>query len=441
MNIATQGGKIIVKDGKLAEGCDCCGGVCVCDATAVTVSVTSGNFLRHLLLQNSFGAESKVSLGYIAEPSSGVHILRKDTVAPEAGISPSKWVSNNVPSPGSGRITAVVYRPSGTSAVRVTVGIPVFYWRSVGDSFKSLDEMIAESNGGTVLQQGFGTLVVELVCDSHTGTTRVLSYAPGVTGGGWSPDGSEIPFTACDFTSVNAVLGGSVWWEGAALRKGQERLISQGMNIVSDTRTGNNIVTLNAVELTCCEDEAEGACCEGTTCSVKPACQCQGAGQVFKGVGTVCTPNPCDTTCKPCENNTQPSKNTVTAIVDNVTANQNSPFTAEQLKSFFEGTYVLDKTDVGAANLVFYTFGGWPVQVGSRYADMVYDCRTGGNAFIGDPTTCTVIYKSGSLVLTLFCYASQGTALGNVCSGSQQRVVGLISYGNQAIGEGRMTVS
>jgi hypothetical protein len=37
-----------------------------------------------------------------------------------------------------------------------------------------------------------------------------------------------------------------------------------------------------------------GACCEGTTCTVKPACQCQGAGKVFKGVGTTCTPNPCN---------------------------------------------------------------------------------------------------------------------------------------------------
>lgn len=32
----------------------------------------------------------------------------------------------------------------------------------------------------------------------------------------------------------------------------------------------------------------EGACCEGATCSVKPQCQCQGAGKTFKGVGTTC---------------------------------------------------------------------------------------------------------------------------------------------------------
>jgi hypothetical protein len=38
---------------------------------------------------------------------------------------------------------------------------------------------------------------------------------------------------------------------------------------------------------------AGGACCEGTTCSVKPQCQCQGTGKTFKGVGTTCSPNPC----------------------------------------------------------------------------------------------------------------------------------------------------
>jgi len=42
----------------------------------------------------------------------------------------------------------------------------------------------------------------------------------------------------------------------------------------------------------------EGACCEGTTCSIKPACQCQGTGKVFKGVGTVCSPNPCLCCCQ-----------------------------------------------------------------------------------------------------------------------------------------------
>lgn len=46
-------------------------------------------------------------------------------------------------------------------------------------------------------------------------------------------------------------------------------------------------------ESACLEACKEGACCEGTTCTVKPACQCGGTGKTFKGVGTVCSPNPC----------------------------------------------------------------------------------------------------------------------------------------------------
>lgn len=56
------------------------------------------------------------------------------------------------------------------------------------------------------------------------------------------------------------------------------------------TTTGRTPYSTEAECLNACK---EGACCEGTVCTVKPQCQCQGAGKVFKGVGTVCTPNPC----------------------------------------------------------------------------------------------------------------------------------------------------
>ena len=46
-------------------------------------------------------------------------------------------------------------------------------------------------------------------------------------------------------------------------------------------------------EAECNQACKEGACCEGTTCTVKPQCQCQGTGKTFQGVGTVCSPNPC----------------------------------------------------------------------------------------------------------------------------------------------------
>lgn len=46
-------------------------------------------------------------------------------------------------------------------------------------------------------------------------------------------------------------------------------------------------------EAECLQACKEGACCDGTTCTVKPQCQCQGTEKTFKGVGTTCSPNPC----------------------------------------------------------------------------------------------------------------------------------------------------
>jgi hypothetical protein len=65
----------------------------------------------------------------------------------------------------------------------------------------------------------------------------------------------------------------------------------QSANLPSGASTTGR--TSYATEADCNQACQEGACCEGTGCSVKPACQCQGAGKVFRGVGTVCTPNPC----------------------------------------------------------------------------------------------------------------------------------------------------
>jgi len=52
------------------------------------------------------------------------------------------------------------------------------------------------------------------------------------------------------------------------------------------TTTGR---TSYKTEAECNQACREGACCQGTTCSVMPQCQCQGTGKTFKGVGTKCT--------------------------------------------------------------------------------------------------------------------------------------------------------
>lgn len=60
----------------------------------------------------------------------------------------------------------------------------------------------------------------------------------------------------------------------------------QSTNLPSGvTTTGRTSYTTEADCLNACR---EGACFEGTSCSVKPQCQCQGTGKTFKGVGTTC---------------------------------------------------------------------------------------------------------------------------------------------------------
>jgi hypothetical protein len=53
-------------------------------------------------------------------------------------------------------------------------------------------------------------------------------------------------------------------------------------------------------EADCLKACVEGACCQGTTCTVRRKCECQGTGQTFNGEGTTCSPNPCGTSCKKC---------------------------------------------------------------------------------------------------------------------------------------------
>lgn len=66
-------------------------------------------------------------------------------------------------------------------------------------------------------------------------------------------------------------------------------LVSSGV-----TRTPNSGAFSTLAD--CLNACKEGACCDGATCSIKPRCQCQGAGQTFKGIGVSCT----DSMCLPC---------------------------------------------------------------------------------------------------------------------------------------------
>jgi hypothetical protein len=46
----------------------------------------------------------------------------------------------------------------------------------------------------------------------------------------------------------------------------------------------------HATEEDCLNACKEGACCNGTTCAIRPKCECDAFGYTFKGFGTKCSP-------------------------------------------------------------------------------------------------------------------------------------------------------
>ena len=111
----------------------------------------------------------------------------------------------------------------------------------------------------------------------------------------------------------------------------------------------------------------DGACCNGTTCTVKPQCQCDAAaGEVFKGVGTVCEEGRCDPCFRFCQpSNTTPPE-TIYFTISNYTATW--PFLAI---GSLNGTYALSR-DLGSADCQSYGTSLYPT-----------DCQD-----VGQPAYC-----------------------------------------------------
>jgi len=143
----------------------------------------------------------------------------------------------------------------------------------------------------------------------------------------------------------------------------------------SVTTTGR---TSYRTEAECNQACKEGACCEGTTCTVKPQCQCQGAGQVFKGVGTTCTSGLCE--CK-CEGS--PSVIAPSHIYATLTGG--SPW---------DGTYVLDRMGNASTSVIdCYTSAGfnwntWNSE-GSFFRGRLGSCCTAYYTFFYGSDGCT----------------------------------------------------
>lgn len=97
-----------------------------------------------------------------------------------------------------------------------------------------------------------------------------------------------------------------------------------------------------ATEADCLNACKEGACCQGTTCSVKPQCQCQGANQNFRGVGTVCTATTC-TGCLACVGKEIPATVSLSITIDASTIPSQHAHLTAQIRAAVDGTWTLSK--------------------------------------------------------------------------------------------------
>lgn len=133
----------------------------------------------------------------------------------------------------------------------------------------------------------------------------------------------------------------------------------QTSSLPSGTSTAGR--TAYQTEAACLEACKEGACCEGTTCTVKPACQCQGAGKTFKGVGTTCSSGVCDPCC---QGALQP-----TSLLLQITSVDRVAADTVSLSFALAGSYVLPAVPVQQAS----------VEECFRYADL----------FFANPSPCS----------------------------------------------------
>jgi hypothetical protein len=173
MPLATKNGSLIVKDGKLAENCGCCGGWYCCNfgnacAAADTVSVTiamqcNGDMSGTERRFYSWGTSSilyggATGPGYYAYrqaivPSSafaGTHQLSRETQDPlNAGLARFSKSATDA----AGGVTAISVEigvsSGGGGAVVFRLAYPVYYWsyNTISDSkdFKDLSQMVRDS--------------------------------------------------------------------------------------------------------------------------------------------------------------------------------------------------------------------------------------------------------------------------------------------------------
>ena len=166
MPIATKNNAIIVKDGKLAENCGCCGGWYCCaslscvplDVSSVSVSITAGDYLaKYDMRDNLISANSpyKSSAGFLGSLFSGTRQLTK--VASTQSPAMSRWETTYSGFPtGCGSQTLSVTLNANSRIypdVMTILPFPVMYFYSE-TQFRTLQELTCSGSGSYTVGYG-----------------------------------------------------------------------------------------------------------------------------------------------------------------------------------------------------------------------------------------------------------------------------------------------
>lgn len=143
MPLATKNGSLIVKDGKVAENCNCCGDwyccfspACIADSvSSVSVALSAQDYLMWQRFQSNSGFNEYASYGFLGSSYNGTHALTKQA-------NGSTWTKVFTPAPHSTCVGDLSFSVSSTGWTLVFRYSVLAYGSFSTETYKELSEMV-----------------------------------------------------------------------------------------------------------------------------------------------------------------------------------------------------------------------------------------------------------------------------------------------------------
>lgn len=192
MTLATRNNAIIVKDGKLAEDCACCGGwyccsdkACLAKPSSVTLSVVAEDFYAQYSATDNFYGAYQSSACFFGSAINGTHTLTE--ITPSGGYL-SAWQKTFSAVPVGCAPSVFTLMMSANSSIALD-----FYYTFTGPLFFWASESVVKSKS-------------QMACGMATTGTEQAYFrtSPLNATASWSPC-TELPFTHVQARSIEAV--------------------------------------------------------------------------------------------------------------------------------------------------------------------------------------------------------------------------------------------